>query len=364
MKQNYLFLIIISSYIIYSLFYQTNLEMLKGGGKMQKIGNGCCKYKNSKNKKKDYGSQSLDKCLDLCSKNPACWAIDSTHDNKCSIYIGDDEIKNIELNSKCKKTECWKKTWAAGPQIDSDREVCPFSVPKEEASRGILVQDEIIEDINKDERSVLEKIKQNLKEIIKVESAPTQCDEDEYSCRPGSLTSSELTNWLKAEQEIGQETCDEPDANEKCTINFSKNNPLESSPLTNHIARKLESQISEMYPKLSKERIKRKVQEMLPTKNKLNEFNHIHKQTINHNHATLKEKSKLPLCRQPEVKKDNILSSKNDLSQNIWRGLPKHAHKPLDGKNMYNEITTPAFSNVKQNIVQNIPKYSSLFGSI
>ena len=28
-------------------FYQTNLEMLKGGGKMQKVGEGCCKYKDS-----------------------------------------------------------------------------------------------------------------------------------------------------------------------------------------------------------------------------------------------------------------------------------------------------------------------------
>ena len=70
---------------------------------MTKFGDGCCRYDGWEKNVKDKGYRTIPECMNLCSTDDNCWAIDYKNPKgnkyKCSLYTG--EFKPNDLHLEC-----------------------------------------------------------------------------------------------------------------------------------------------------------------------------------------------------------------------------------------------------------------------
>jgi hypothetical protein len=315
---------------------------------MRKFGDGCCRHAGWEKGAKNKGRRTIRDCLKKCENDPNCWAVDYKNPIRdkyqCTIYSGKEEPQDLHLECD-KRTKCFKKV-VTGSAVCEVPESCPVQ-PKAKKSRISIIGDEEFEDKNEEQLETLDSIQKGLAEIVGLQQSPSPCADDPNACRPGALTEDQFTNWLKAEETLTKETCKEPEPSAKC-------NPPE----------KQEENISE---KLTNEEIQNVLKERCkviidPEENKVDPPNF--KDPVRKNLEKNEEQETVLEKPKPEIIDEDIRSSikekvkapeinpaafnsGDDEIRGQWKQITHKHEKPKDGKDMYRELSTPAFQRNK-----------------
>ena len=355
---------------------------------MRKFGDGCCRHRGSTEGAKDKGLRTIPECLNLCVTDPNCWAADYKNPRgdkyQCTTYTGDEEPADLHVECD-KRTQCFKKV-ITGSAVCTVPQKCPVP-PKEEKKLSAVVDTEEYEDKNEAELKILDQIQKGLKEIVGLAVPPSACEDDPLACRPGALTEDQFAEWLKAEAELTKETCEEPDPSDKCGAKPAARCPKDDDPeppektlteseISNVLKSRCEKQIA---PKLvdppnlnpnkpaasPKEKDEEKTeQEKLPPKSP--EIV-VDKPSVpphyDDSHLGPKASPKSTSQSAPISGKFKVDGTSNEsgasgggsssASDGNWEQVPHQHNKPLDGRNMNRELSTPAFNGEK--------KYVSMF---
>ena len=354
---------------------------------MRKFGDGCCRHRGSTEGAKDKGLRTIPECLNLCVTDPNCWAADYKNPRgdkyQCTTYSGDEEPADLHVECD-KRTQCFKKV-ITGSAVCTVPQKCPVP-PKEEKKLSSVVDTEEYEDKNEAELKILDQIQKGLKEIVGLAVPPSACEDDPLACRPGALTEDQFAQWLKAEAELTKETCDEPDPSDKCGAKPAERCPKDDDPeppektLTeNEISNVLQSRCEkQIAPKLvdppniksnkptaappkeeetvEQEKLAPKSPEIVVDKPLIAPHgNDRHRQ----NSAPISGKFNADgtSSSSGRVSGSGVSpgtgSSTDGASDGNWEQVPHQHNKPLDGRNMNRELSTPAFKGEK--------KYVSMF---
>ena len=365
---------------------------------MRKFGDGCCRHRGSTEGAKDKGYRTIPECLNLCVNDPNCWAADYKNPKadkyQCTIYQSDEEPADLHVECD-KRTQCFKKV-ITGSAVCTLPQKCPVP-PKEEKKLSSVVDSEVFIDKNETELKILNQIQTGLKEILGLAVPPSACEDDPLACRPGALTEDQFAEWLKAESELTKETCEEPEPSAKCNAKPASKCPSDDDPeppektlteseISNVLQARCEKQIApnkvdppnlkeEKKPTEEKEEEETVEEEKLSPKSPSiivdkpnvpehkhhNKFGPVKYPSSNSGASGVSGASGTSgggsgtISGAVSAEKSSAASpSTGGASEGNWEKVPHSHNKPLDGQNMYRELSTPAFEGKK--------KYVSLFG--
>ena len=349
---------------------------------MRKFGDGCCRHRGSTEGAKDKGLRTIPECLNLCVTDPNCWAADYKNPRgdkyQCTTYTGDEEPADLHVECD-KRTQCFKKV-ITGSAVCTVPQKCPVP-PKEEKKLSAVVDTEEYEDKNEAELKILDQIQKGLKEIVGLAVPPSACEDDPLACRPGALTEDQFAEWLKAEAELTKETCEEPDPSDKCGAKPGPRCPKDDDPeppektlteseISNVLKSRCEKQIApkmvdppNLKPnkpsaspkekdeeKTEQEKLAPKSPEIVVDKPKSSPGEVAKHGDDRHSKGTISGKFKVDGTSNESGASGAGSSSASDGN---WEKVPHQHNKPLDGRNMNRELSTPAFNGEK--------KYVSMF---
>lgn len=324
---------------------------------MRKFGDGCCRHAGWEKGAKNKGRRTIANCLNTCTTNPNCWAVDYKNPIRdkyeCTIYTGKEEPQDLHLECD-KRTKCFKKV-VTGSAVCEVPESCPMP-PKEKKPRRSVVDEEEFEDKNVEELKILDSIQKGLTEIVGLQESPSPCAEDPNACRPGALTEDQFYNWLKTEATLTKETCKEPKPSAKCDKTPSPKCPNEKKE--EDLKEKLtDEEIQSVLKKRCKEIAEPKIEKEDPPNLKPPEKKEKEEATVEDETVLEKKKPEIivdenvrsAIKERAKTKDINPapLNKKDENEQGPWKQVPHDHEKPFDGKNMYRELSTPAFQGNK-----------------
>jgi len=370
MKFNYILLGIVILFIGLSLIKgssregQVDFKKFKlEGDVMRKLGDGCCRFKNWKEGAKNLGQRTAAECLNLCTKNPKCWAADYNNPvrDKYTCYNFEANKEPQDLHLECdKKTKCFKKV-LTGSAICEVPEACPM--PKKIKPRKEMVANEEFEDQNIHELEMLDQIKKGLREIVGLQKPPNPCADDPNACRPGALTEDQFADFLKTQANLAKQTCGEAAPADKCKISAKEDDP--SKKLT-------EEEIQNVLKNRCKVIAKENEVDPPNLKKCKYPFKNCTPSGCVNGKCPKKGADCNYKCASTCCCFDNQCKKKTPKQppklppkpapQGVWEVVPHKHSGPADGVEMYRELSTPAFSAKHQRVAKDIPKYSSLFG--
>jgi len=366
MKFNYLLLgiaaLLLCLYVVNGTVYEGQ-QNKEGKAKftldsevMRKFGDGCCRHAGWQKAAKSKGRRTIADCLNTCTTNPNCWAVDYKNPIRdkyqCTIYTGKEEPRDLHLECD-KRTKCFKKV-VTGSAVCEVPETCP-TPPKAKKARNSVINDQVFEDKNEEEIKLLDSIQKGLSEIVGLQEPPSSCADDPNACRPGALTEDQFYNWLKTESTLTKETCKEPSPSAKCEKHTPATRTCPGEKKEEDINEKFtDEEIQSVLKKRCEVIVDPKKEKVEPPNIKTHKKEETQEKTVEN--ETVLEKKK------PEIIVDeNVRSAIKERSKNInpaalnknleqggqWKPVPHQHKKPFDGKNMYRELSTPAFQENK-----------------
>ena len=337
---------------------------------MRKFGDGCCRFRGSVDGMKDRGYRTIPDCLNVCVNDPNCWAVDYKNPRgdkySCTTYTGEEEPSDLHVECD-KRTQCFKKV-ITGSAVCTVPQKCPLP-PKEQKKLSAVVDSEEFEDKNEKELEILDQIQKGLKEIVGLAVPPSACEDDPLACRPGALTEDQFAEWLKAEAELTKETCEEPEPSSKCDVKKTSDDSPEKKftekEISDVLHARCEKQIS--IEKKDPPNYPSKDLQSYPSKDppKNSQIEHKHPglgppsqpqaqqqaqpqaqpqaQQQVQQQAQQQAQPQAQQQAQPQVQQQ-AQPQASSASDGNWVLVPKNNNKPLNGKNMHRELSSPAFS--------------------